>query len=145
MGVIAQLVAADLSEARAVLDSDDPVRSWDGFIDKGLDALRLTALWSLAETGLPDDRLVERLEALGEIHDPEEGRWVLIIPPRMLAALASLAEEPEELEHLAGFLGSTDEFDGLDEPEVLDLLRLVGDLAETAELGRKTLLLWLEG
>ena len=65
MGVIAQLVVADPSEAETVLSAGDPANSWDGFGYKGLDIVRLITLWSLIESSSPDDRFEAVLAARG--------------------------------------------------------------------------------
>ncbi len=145
MGVIAQLVVADPSEAATVLSSGDPTNAWDGFGFKGLDNVRLITLWSLIESTSPDDRFEDRLETVRVIQDEGHGRWVHVIPEKMLAALASVATlDDDDFDRLAEAWGQTEEFEGWEEADVLELLRLVGDLAETARLGGKTLLLWVE-
>ena len=145
MGVIAQAVIASPSDAQAVLNSDQPINSWDGFAYKGLDRVGLITLWALVETDDPDNRFDYRLDAVRVITDADRGRWVDIIPPEMLAALAKVAAlDAAEFDRLGLSWWRTDEFEGWDEAEVLDLLRLLGDLAESAQIESKTLLLWAE-
>ncbi len=63
----------------------------------------------------------------------------------MLAALASVAAlSDEQFDGLAHSWKCTDEFEGWDATEILEILREVADLAESAKLERKTLLLWTE-
>jgi hypothetical protein len=79
------------------------------------------------------------------IQDEGDQRSVDVIPEKMVAALASVAALPDgDFDRLAASWGETEEFEGWEEAEVADLLRLVGDLAETAQLEGKTLLLWVE-
>ncbi len=144
MGAVAHLVIADRSEVEAVLSSDEPLNSFDGFAYKGLDRVRLITLWALAEHGSPSERYDERLDAVLVIRDRDDGRWVDIIPPKMLAALATVPSLDDDFDRLAQSWGQTEEFEGWEENEVLDLLRQVGDLAESAQLAGKTLLLWVE-
>jgi hypothetical protein len=127
------------------LSSGDPTNSWDGFAFKGVDRVRLITLWSLIESRSPDDRFQDRSETVRVIQDEGDQRSVDVIPEKMVAALASVAALPDgDFDRLAASWGETEEFEGWEEAEVADLLRLVGDLAETAQLEGKTLLLWVE-
>ncbi len=145
MGIIAELVVADPSEANAVLGSDEPLGSWDGFAYKGLDRVRLITLWALVESGSPDNRFDERLDAVVVIRDPDEERWVEVIPLEMLTTLASVAAlDDDDFNRLAQSWGQTDEFEGWENAEALDLLCQVSDLAERAQSVGKTLLLRVE-
>ena len=63
----------------------------------------------------------------------------------MIESLASLANlEVDDFDNLAESWGSTDEFDGWAVDEVNDLLREVGDLAESAKLKGSAIMLWME-
>ena len=133
MSVIAQLVVADPFEADTVLSSDNPTDSWAGFAYKGLDKVRLITLWSLIESTSPDDRFEDRLETVRVIRHQGELRSVETIPAEMLGALASVATlSDDDFDRLAKSWRRTEEFVGWEESEVLDLLRLVGDLADSA-------------
>ena len=130
---------------RVLLDSEDPLESWDGFAYAGLDRVRLITLWALAESGSPDDQFDERLDAVRVINDKDLDRWVDILPPEMVAALGTITTlDDREFDRLARSWRDTDEFEGWKEDEVLDLLRQVGDVAETAKLENKSLFLWTE-
>jgi hypothetical protein len=52
------------------------------------------------------------------------------------------ALDEDEFQSLQGTWSSTDEFDGWDEADVSALLREVGELADTARLEGKMLILW---
>jgi hypothetical protein len=143
MGVLNHLLVADAAEADAVAASDEPSQTWDGFFCRGLDRIKLATLWALVEAGSPDDQLEQRLDAIRTIPEGDQGPWVDIIPPRMLASLASIAAmEEDEQGSLADRWGQTEELDGWEASEVIDLVRSVGDTAESAQLENKTLLIW---
>ncbi len=145
MSAIAQLVVAKPSDAKVLLDSEDPLESWDGFAYTGLDRVRLITLWALAESASPDDQFDERLDAVHVINDNDLDRWVDILPPEMVAALGTIATlDDSEFDRLARSWRDTEEFEGWKEDEVFDLLRQVGDLAETAQLENKSLFLWTD-
>jgi hypothetical protein len=57
-----------------------------------------------------------------------------------LAAVAGM--EGDELVRLSGAWGGTSEFEGWSGSDVSELLRAIGDLAESAALECKCLLLW---
>jgi hypothetical protein len=145
MSAIAQLVVANPSDAKVLLDSEDPLESWDGFTYTGLDRVRLITLWALAESASPDDQFDERLDAVRVINDKDSDRWVDILPPEMVAALGTITTlDDSEFARLARSWRDTEEFEGWKEDEVFDLLRQVSDLAETAQLENKSLFLWTE-
>lgn len=143
MGVLNHLLVANPSDAHAVAASDEPSLSWDGFFCRGLDRIKLATLWALVEAGTADDRFDQRLDEIRTIPEGDQGPWVDIVPPRMLAALASIAAmDEDEQESLAERWGQTEELDGWDASDVLDMVRSVADTAETAQLENKTLLIW---
>jgi hypothetical protein len=145
MSAIAQLVVGKPSDAKVLLDSEDPLESWDGFAYTGLDRVRLITLWALAESASPDDQFDERLDAVRVINDNDLDRWVDILPPEMVAALGTITTlDDREFDRLARSWRDTEEFEGWKEDEVFDLLRQVGDLAETAQLENKSLFLWTD-
>jgi hypothetical protein len=143
MGVQSELVIADRSEAEAVAVSDEPSRSWNGFAFGGLDHVQLIPLWALIESGSADNDLDARIDAVPVIPDSDKGPWVAILPDKMVTALSRIAAlDEDEFQSLLGKWSSTEEFEGWDEADVSALLREVGDLADTARLEGKTLLLW---
>jgi hypothetical protein len=142
MGVLNHLLIADASEADAVAASDEPSQTWDGCFCRGLDRIKLVTLWALVESDSPDDRLEQRLDAIRTIPEGDQGPWVDIVPPKMFASLASIAAmEEDEQESLAERLGQTEELDGWEASEVIDLVRSIGD-AESAQRENKMLLVW---
>ena len=145
MSAIAQLVVGKPSDAKVLLDSEDPLESWDGFAYAGLDRVCLITLWALAESASPDDQFDERLDAVRVINDNDSDRWVDILPPEMVAALGTITTlDDSEFDRLARSWSDTEEFEGWNEDEVFDLLRQVGDLAETAQLENQSLFLWTD-
>src|SRR5579885_3546191 len=95
VGVSNHLLIADASPAGAVLASEEPSQSWNGFFCQGLDRIKLATLWALIETGSADDRLEQRLDAIQTIERRDKGPWVDVIPPEMLQSLASIAAMEE--------------------------------------------------
>jgi hypothetical protein len=143
MGVLSHLLVADASEADAVAASNEPSQTWDGFFCHGLDRIKLVTLWALLEAGSADDKLEHRLDTIRTIPEGDHGPWVDIVPPNMLGSLASIvAMEEDEQESLAERWGHTVELERWEASEVLDLLRSIGDTAESALLVNKTLLIW---
>lgn len=143
MGILNHLLIAHPSEAEDAAASDEPSQTWDGFFCRGLDRIKLATLWALVETGSAEDRLEQRLEQIRTIPEGDRGPWVDVVPTKMLAALASIAAmEADEQESIAERWGQTDELEGWEASEILDLVRSIGDTAETAQLENKTLLIW---
>ncbi len=143
MGMVSQVLIASPSEADAVAASDEPSQTWDGFTYRGLDRIKLATLWALVESGSVNNRIDERLDQIRTIPEGDQGPWVDIIPTRMLSVLSSIgAMEGDEQASVAEDWGRTEELEGWDPSEVLDLVRNIGDTAETAQLEGKTLLIW---
>jgi hypothetical protein len=143
MGITNILLVADSAEAAAVAQSEDPSQAWDGLSYRGLDRIELATLWALVESGSADDRFDERLEQIVTVPEGEKGPWVDVVPANMLSTLASIAAmEGKARASLAEAWSRTEEFDGWEQAEVADLLQGIGDMAETATLQGKTLLLW---
>lgn len=143
MGVLNQLLIADPSDGANVIASEDPAQHWDGFTCRGLDRITLATLWALIESGTPDARFDERLGQIRTIVGGNEGPWVDVVPIEMLDFLARIAAmEDDEQEKLALNWSETEELARWEFSEVLDALRSTGDLAETAQLENKTLLIW---
>jgi hypothetical protein len=87
------------------------------------------------------DRCLDLVEAV--IPPADEGPVVFAVHADEVAALAAVvAMERDEFDRLSEAWGSTEEFEGWSKPEVSELLRAIGDLAESASLEGKCLLLW---
>jgi hypothetical protein len=145
VGVTSQLVVADEGQATEVLRSDNPIAAWDGFTFRGLDDVRLITLWSLIDSGTTDDRISERSDGVKRFESRNANRWVMVLPTRMVESLASVASlDGEDFDALVEKWVATEEFDVWEKDEVDQLLREVGDLAETANLVNSTMVLWMD-
>ncbi len=143
MGMINHLLVADVADAKAIAVHDDPSREWDGFFCQGLDRIKLVGLWALIEAGSPDDRSHERMDGIQTIAEGDAGPWVDVLPSAMVSALASLAAmDDTEIAGLAASLCRMEDFEGWADDEVNDLVRSIGDQAETADLKGKTLMVY---
>ncbi|QVL29914.1 hypothetical protein KIH39_13650 [Telmatocola sphagniphila] len=126
-----------------VASSAEPETTWDSFFCRGLDRLKLATLWALAEAGSEDDRLEQRLDAIRTIPNGDQDPWVDIVPPKMLATLAAIAMmDDNEQASLGESWAQTEELDGWVATDVFNLVRDIGDSADSARLENKTLLLW---
>jgi hypothetical protein len=144
MGILNHLLIARADEADAVAASDDPSFTWDGFLCRGLDHIKLAVLWGLIENGsITDVSLDARIDQISNIPEGDEGPWVDTLPQPMLAALASIASmDSNDHDALADQWLATGELTGWTEAEALEAVQGVGDLAEMAQLQGKTLLVW---
>lgn len=143
MSVTHQLLVALPAEAHAILEHDEPSRDWSGFACDGLDSIKLVALWAAVETGSTESGFEQRMDSIKTLSEGQDGPWVDVAPPSMVLALASLAGlEDDELSPLADALLAMEDFEGWDEDEVVELMRSIGDQAETAKLEGKSLVLY---
>lgn len=143
MGVQNFLLMASSEAAASVAAAAEPAEEWNGFRFRGLDNIKLITLWALIEAGSPDDDFESRLDQVPRISERESGPWVDVVPDGMLSTLAEIASmEVEESAALASLWGQTEEFEGWEASDVQDLLCSIGDLADSAQLEGKMLLLW---
>ena len=144
MGSHSNLLIADQDELENLACSDDPARRWPGFAFSGLDVVKICALLSLLKGGSPDgEPLATAGDVEGHGHEGKAPPHASTLGPDDVAELAVTAGmEDSELDELAMDWGSTHSFLGWSEWEVGELLRRIGDLAETAMLQEKCLVLW---
>ncbi len=145
MSVQSDLVVADLADAGAVAESDTPTVQWDGFSFNGLDNVKLSTLLSLLRTGDPMQDFDFCLDLVRVVGPTDaEGPVVFAVERDQVAKLALVSPmEGDTFAKLADAWGRTEDFEGWSPSEVADLLRAIGDLAESASFEGKCLLLRL--
>ncbi len=144
MGVQTDVLIADLKDAQAVANASTPTTKWEGFTFNGFDHVQLCTLLSLLKAGSPDAEFEHYLGIVEPVSArTEEGPVVVAVLPEQVAELSVVAglDEPT-FETLASSWAATEEFSGWSGADVRDLLRELGDLAESASLQGKCLLLW---
>ena len=144
MGVQTDVVIADQSESQDIAISDSPAATWDGFTFSGFQNVHLCTLLSLLKAGSPSAEFDHYLKVVELITSrSQESPVVFAVRPAEVSELASTASlEEEEFESLAQSWGATEEFDGWASDDVRELLRELGDLAESASLEGKCIFLW---
>jgi hypothetical protein len=144
MGVQTDIVIGDLEEAQAIANTTTPTTGWQGFTFNGFDHIHLCTLLSLLKAGNPDTEFQRYLSIVEPVSAPtKDGPAVVAVKPEQVAELAAVAElEEDEFEYLASSWAATEEFAAWSRSDVRDLLRELGDLAETALLEGKCLMVW---
>ncbi len=144
MGILSDFILAPPDAANDILASDNPTASWDGFSFKGADNIKIATLLSLLSSQSHDADYEKWLAAIPCVVDSENGPWVFAFPENAVKSLSTIAAmDEDEFEQLAKRWGATDEFRGWHPEDVNDLLREIGDLAETATLEQKSMFLWM--
>jgi hypothetical protein len=144
MGVQTDVVIANPDDAQAVADTDGPAAGRGGFTFNGFDRVQLCTLLSLIKAGGPDAEFERYLDRI-DVVSASSGEWpvVSVVRPELVTEVAAVAGlEAPEFEALAAAWAATEEFAGWSGSDVQQLLRELGDLAESASLQRKCLLLW---
>ena len=144
MGMQTDVVIADPDEAQAVADSDGPAAERPGFTFNGFDRVQLCSLLSLLKAGGPDAEFENYLDHI-EVISASSGELpaVSVVSPEMVSLVAAVAGlDGTEFEALAASWAATEEFAGWSGVDVRALLRELGDLAESASLQGKCLLMW---
>ena|SRR6266568_6807169 len=109
-----------------------------------MDNVKLSTLLSLMSSQSPSTDYEKWLDAVPAVGEQDVGPWVFALADSAVAHLAKIAsKEREDVEELARSWGATQEFEGWEPDEVSDLLRNVGDLAETATMEKKAMFLWV--
>lgn len=144
MGVQTDVVIANLNEAQVIADTATPTGKWEGFTFNGFDHVHLCTLLSLLKTGSPDAEFEHYLNVIEPVSAPADaGPVVVAVKPEQVAELTVVAGlEDDEFEALAVSWSATEEFAGWSASDVRELLRELGDLAESASLQGKCLMLW---
>lgn len=146
MGIQSDLVIAGADEAEDVRASESPSAEWDGFSFQGLENVKLATLLSLISSRSPDGEYEKWLGELPVVGEVDDRPWLFALSRAAVKSLATIAaQDGEEFEGLAEQWAATDEFEGWEPADVSDLLRSIGDLAESATLERKTMFLWVSG
>jgi hypothetical protein len=144
MGVQTDVVIADPDEAQALANTDDPAAARQGFTFSGFDCVKLGTLISLLKTGGPDAGLERCLHRIDVVRaSSREETVVSVVPPELVAEVVAVAGlEGAEFDALAASWEATEEFAGWSRADVRELLRQLGDLAESASLRGKCLMVW---
>jgi hypothetical protein len=144
MGVQTDVLIADLEDAQAIAKTATPAAVWQGFTFNGFDHVQVCTLLSLLKTGRPDAEFQHYLNVVDPVAvGGEDGPVVVGVRPEQVAELAAVAGlEGAEFETLAAAWAATEELAGWSRLDVRDLLREFGDLAESASLQGKYLMLW---
>jgi hypothetical protein len=144
MGVQTDVVIADQSEAQDIVNCDAPASNWDGFTFNGFHNVHLCTLLSLLKASSPSAEFDHYLNMVELITPRDQGTpAVSAVRPEEVAELSAVASlDEDEFESLAQSWGATEEFNGWTDEDVRELLRELGDLAESASLERKWLFLW---
>jgi hypothetical protein len=144
MGFQTDVLIADVDEAQAVADSDSPTTVRDGFTFTGFDRVQLCSLLSLLRSDSAEAYFDRYLDSIDVVRSSTDD-WpvVSVIKPEQVEELAAVASlGAPEFERLAASWGATEEFEGWAGSDIRDLLRELADLADTARLQHKCVMIW---
>jgi hypothetical protein len=144
MGVQTDVVIASPDDGPAIATSATPTAEWQGFTCKGFDHVQVCTLLSLLQEGSAYAAFERYLKVVESVAvGGEEGPVVIGVRPEQVAELAAVAAlEAAEFEGLAASWAATEEFAGWSAADVRELLRELGDLAQSASLQDKWVMLW---
>jgi hypothetical protein len=140
MGMLVNVVVADVEDAGAILESSKPIEEWKGFEARGLDQAKFAMLHALLTGGLFD----EALDECGPLHAAyEEGPWLMQLPGETVQQLARFEEEA--LDQVGEELAATEAFeaDGWPVDEVMKLVIELADLAGVARAQGRAMFVWM--
>ena len=144
MGFQTDVLIANYDEAQALADTDSPANDREGFTFNGFDRVQLCTLLSLVKSGNWETHFDHYLDAI-EVVSSSTDTWpvVSVVKPEQVAELASVAAlDDDEFDRLAASWAATEEFAGWESQDIVDLLRTLTDLADSASLQKKCLMIW---
>lgn len=141
MGLLTDFVIADDTDAEAICASNDHLNQWPSLEAKGVDNIKLAALWAALTT----DADVESLEGdafLIHMAD-KQGPWVFRLPDDLVEHLAALS--PETITDVAARWSEHEElqYDGWTPDVAASFLGVLTLHAQRAVTENKPLLLWM--
>jgi hypothetical protein len=141
MGVLTDLVIADIAQAQSVAASNAPARDFGGLDAKGIDPVKLCQLKALLLAKPYDGSWVSDFRLVAG--DKDEGPWVMIVPGDLVAAIAALPDS--ELHSTAINWHASEEFqaDRWNAPDVETRLKEIHHLARKASSAGKAVLMWM--
>jgi hypothetical protein len=90
MGVLADLLVAEMADAQSIVTSDYPLETYKGSNADGLDPLMLAELHALL-TGQPPRELLAAYRPAAQAS--EQGPWLIHVPAEMVRRLADVAPQ----------------------------------------------------
>jgi len=90
MGVLADLIVAEMADTQSIVTSDYPLETFKGSNADGLDPLMLAELHALLTGQSPQELLTAYRPAA---QASEQGPWLIHVPPEMVRRLADVAPQ----------------------------------------------------
>ncbi len=141
MGILTELVIANIKDADDIARFSDPSEKWTGISAEGLDQVKLSTLRSIVTNKEYEDGWIDDFRFLAG--NQEEGPWVFAVPDALCSALAGFPES--RLKAIAKQWLRTEEIQ-MDEwslEEVETRLKDLLDLFKNAKRENKTVLMWM--
>jgi hypothetical protein len=140
MGLLANVVVANFSDAKAIEKSVSPVKTWEGFDASGLDPVKLDTSKALIQKESGIDEPDGEFQLLAS---DDEGPWVLGFPQRLTDSLAKFT--PSMLLRITRHWLETDELqmDNWQLQDTRTLLTNMQCLAHKAIMQNKSLIIWI--
>jgi hypothetical protein len=141
MGVISNLIVAPREAAEEIRVTDAP-GDWECFCFAGMDNVNLSTLLSLLSSGSPASDYEKWNDDLESLND--EGPFIFAFSKNALKELTKIAAlESSAFDALAAEWHATDELRDWSTSDVSELLRGIGDIAQSASEQGASLFLWM--
>lgn len=141
MGVLTDIVVADVSEADEVAGSIGPLQRWPGTDAKGIDHAKLGKLLSIVAGEPYTERLFGEFSQLAETS--EDGPWVFQVPRRLVSYLSEMNDH--EMSSVLAQWWMIEEFTHSGYAQALagEVLNSLRELSNMAISEGKDLLMWM--
>jgi hypothetical protein len=143
MGVLTDLFIANAKEATEI--ARDYASHKHRAIDlEGFDQIKGATLWAILRGDDVENAdyiasLAGKFECLHEAG--ENGPWIYHFPTELTSSLAELNDE--EFESVVARWAATEEFEGCEHEDVLNVLEVLGETAASADADGKSILMWV--
>ena len=145
MGILTDLVIADVADAEAVLDAPTHTPKWKAIEAKGVETIKLSTLAFILE-GKPLDiePVVEFSKGFTQLASAgDEGPWVFLVPATLTVNLAKVSDANMPKVVDAWHLTEELQLDRWSKSDVSVLLKEMRGLAADSVKAGKPILLWM--
>lgn len=141
MGLLTDLVVADIAQAEAVAASLTPAKEFGGLDAKGIDPVKLCQLKALLLAKPYDGSWLSDFRFLAG--DKDEGPWVTSVPSDLVAAIAALPDSGLHSTAIKWHAAEEFQADRWHVSDVETRLTEIHHLAKQAASAGKAVLMWM--
>lgn len=138
MGILTDILIADISEGRAIGEAEAPWEQWPYLHAHGCDQINLSSLLCVLNGQEWQDEVLDEFTTLYQKSD--EGPWVTLLPGQLISQVAALSDD--EVRTIISLWVRSEDMAGTSVPLLQNFLKGLRELAQQALTSNKSLLVW---